>query len=69
MWTETHYYCFPNQEAVENIGLPELCAVDYIGAIEGVKGYHVNARWWDESPADWAQYQIPAPTNPVRVFA
>jgi hypothetical protein len=51
------------------MALPEICAVDHVGLIEGAEGWHVNARWWGEAPVDWAQYEIDAPQNPVRVFA
>ncbi len=69
MWTETHYYRFPDQATADGMALPATCAIDHVGIIEGTEGWHVNARWWGEAPADWAEYEIPTPTNPIRVFA
>ncbi len=69
MWTETHYYRFPDQATADGMELPETHAVDHVGTIEGATGWHVNARWWGEAPAAWNAYKIPAPQNPVRVFA
>jgi hypothetical protein len=60
MWTETHHYRFPSEELPE---APELSAIDIIG--DGL----VNARWWGEEPTAWAEYRIPAPEFPKRVFA
>lgn len=67
MWTDTHYYRFPSQEAAEGMELPELAAIDHIGMINDE--WCVNARWWGEEPAEWEGYRIPAPRNPVRIFA
>jgi hypothetical protein len=69
MWTDTHYYRFPDQATAEAMAVPETCAIDHVGAIEGAEGYHVNARWWGIEPEAWEAYRIPAPNNPVRVFA
>jgi hypothetical protein len=85
MWTETHYYRFPDQATAEAIAVQELAAIDVVGVIsisetttdgEGevvtvqeLPGYHVNARWWGIEPEAWEAYRIPAPNNPVRVFA
>jgi hypothetical protein len=69
MWTDTHYYRFPDQATAEGMALPDICAIDHVGVIEGAEGHHVNARWWGEEPEAWEAYRIPAPNNPVRVFA
>jgi hypothetical protein len=69
MWTVTHYYRFTNQAKAEAMEAPADAAIDHVGPIEGVTGWHVNARWLGQQPEKWAQYQIPAPNNPVRVFA
>lgn len=74
MWTDTHYYRFPTQAEQEAMPLPETCAVDVVGVIftaegEARDGWHVNARWWGAEPEAWEAFQIPSPTNPVRVFA
>ena len=66
MWTETHYYCFPDQESV--FETPDA-AVDHVGLIEGAEGWHVNVRWLSEQPEAWEAYRIPTPNNPVREFA
>jgi len=83
MWTDTHYYRFPDQATAEAMALPETYAIDVVGVIsisqtsaEGeavtvqeLPGYHVNARWIGIEPEAWEAYRIPAPNNPVRVFA
>ena len=69
MWTPTHYYRFPDQATAEAMAMPETCAVDHVGVIEGNEGYHVNARWIGVEPEAWEAYRIPAPNNPVREFA
>jgi hypothetical protein len=69
MWTEIHYYRFPDQATAEAMAVPELCAIDAVGVIDDAEGYHVNARWWGIEPESWAEYRIPDPVSPVRVFA
>jgi hypothetical protein len=69
MWTKTHYYRFSSQAEAEAMPLPETCAVDHVGFIEGAEGWHVNARWWGVEPESWEPCRIPAPSNPVQVFA
>ena len=69
MWTETHYYRFQDQATAEGMELPELAAIDVIGVYGEQPGWLVNARWWGEEPAAWAEYRIPAPEFPKRVFA
>lgn len=62
MWTDTHYYCFP-QEALE---APSTAAVDVVGVWN--EQTHVNVRWWGEEPTEWAPFRV-YPENPKRVFA
>jgi hypothetical protein len=85
MWTETHYYRFPDQATAEAMAVPETCAIDVVGVIsisettadgEGevvtvqeLPGWLVNARWWGIEPEAWEAYRIPDPVSPVRVFA
>ena len=69
MWTETCYYLFPSKTVAEAMTYPEFTAVDHVGVIDGVTGWHVNVRWPKQEQANWAQYRIAVPQNPVRVFA
>lgn len=65
MWTETHYYNFPDAAAVPNT--PPEAAIDIIGATPS--GYLLNVRWWGHPDPAWAPFQQPAPQFPKRVFA
>ena len=67
-WTDTQYYLVPSQAEAEALPCVDH-AVDHVGLIEGVEGWHVNARWWLQEPGKWAPYRITPPENPVRVFA
>ena len=69
MWTETFYYLFPDKTTADALAVPEYTAIDHVGVIDGVSGWHVNVRWPGEEAPDWATYRIPDPVNPVRVFA
>jgi len=69
MWTDTHYYRFPDQATAEAMAVPEVCAVDPVGEYGQQPGWLINAKWWGIEPEAWEAYRIPAPNNPVRVFA
>lgn len=45
-----------------------IAAVDIIGEIEGVAGWHVNLRPMQELDASLLPILNPAPQNPVRVW-
>jgi len=75
-----HYIRFPDEAtglaALEAAGLltedgfpitaSHSHALDVIGFINGVNGWHVNFQ--GNIPEDWLQYSV-TPQNPVRVFA
>jgi hypothetical protein len=68
MWTETKYYKFASEEEFKKLTLDEGHAVDIIGTITGIDGWHVNVRWLSETPSSWIPFEITTPTNPKRVF-
>ena len=84
-WTPTIYYCFPDVETFSALEPVPGAAIDIVDPFpvtvetdeegnvtftgKAPEGYHVNARFVDEAPAEWAEYEIPAPNNPKRVFA
>ncbi len=78
MWTDTHFYKFPDETTFQQHTWPEGAAIDLVGTLYSntaneaplpVAGFHVNARWWVEEPAAWAAYRLPAPQFPRREFA
>jgi hypothetical protein len=76
----THYLRFPDavagMVALDNAGLLDdglnpitashSHALDVIGSIDGLAGWHVN--YIGELPDGWDQYLV-TPESPVRVFA
>lgn len=68
------YLKFPDEETAQAAVFdgfnPRYTAVDMVGEIAGVSGWHVNMRVRpDEDASALDAYKIPTPNNPKRVFA
>ena len=69
MWN-TYYLKFADEaEAVSSLEALQDAAIDHVGEIVDVQGWHVNLRLRDaELPEGLVQYQV-FPETPVRMWA